>query len=101
KAETTGEEAVPECILEQVASASPGGHDRSRHDFPPDLHVAGRVADHRRLAFGAGGSVDAHELFARNREQAERIVLAQIALSCERQPWKILQPLHASSAQAF
>jgi hypothetical protein len=47
------------------------------------LDVAARVADHRRLAGGAAGGVQAHALGARHREHAERIAVAQVLLGGE------------------
>ena len=44
-----------------------------------------RVADHGRLAGGAGRGVDAHHLLARHGEHAERIVVAQVRLGGERE----------------
>ena len=85
KAEAAGEEAVAEGHVEHLAGACAGRDHHARHHFAPHGEIAGRVADHGRLALGARRGVDAGQLAVRDREQAEGIVLAEIALPRERQ----------------
>src|ERR671913_3473 len=57
----------------------------ARQYVGPQLQVGAGVADHRRLAGRAGGSVDADDLASRYQEQAERVVLAEVVLYRERE----------------
>ena len=52
-----------------------------------------RIADDRGLAGRAARGVDAHDLLARHREQAERIGVAQVRLGGEREAGQILEVL--------
>jgi uncharacterized protein involved in copper resistance len=64
------------------------------------------IADHDRLAGGAGGGVDPHQLFARHREHVERVIVAQIGFHREREFGEIGQlpeigGVHAGLSKAF
>ena len=83
-AEAAGEQAVAIGVVHDHAAAAAGGADRARHHVRPDVDIGLRVADHDRLAGGAGGGVDADQLFARHREHVERVVVAQVGLHRER-----------------
>ena len=92
-AEAAGEEAVAVGDMHLHAGPAARGANRARHQVRPDVDIARRVADDRRLAGGAGGGVDAHDLLARHREHAERVVLAQILLRGEGEFPKVRQLL--------
>ncbi len=85
RAQPAGEQAVAVGHLHDVAGAPARGADRARHQVGPGVDVALRVAHHRRLAGGARAGVHAHDLLARHREHAERVVVAQVLLVRERE----------------
>ena len=83
RAEAAGEQAVAVGDVQLHAGPAAGGADRARHHLGPGVDVALGVADDGRLAGGAGGGVDAHDLLARHGEHAEGIVVAQVLLGGE------------------
>ena len=85
RAQAAGEQAVAVGDMHLVAGARAGGADRARHQVAPGVDVLLRIADHRRLAGGARGGVDAHDLVHRHGEHAERIGVAQVGLGGERE----------------
>ena len=85
EAEPAGEQAVAIGVVNDVAGPRAGAGEGARHQVGPQVEIALGVADHGRLAGGAGGSVQAQHLFARHREQAERIIVAQVGLERERE----------------
>ena len=85
RAESAGEQAVAVGHVHLVARARARGAHRARHDVRPGVDVLRGVADHRGLAGGARGGVDAHDLVHRHREHAEGIGLAQVGLGGERE----------------
>ena len=70
--QAAGEKAVAVGVVQFHAGTPAGGADGARHHLAPGLDVGLGVADHGRLAGGAGGGVDAHDLFARSGEHARR-----------------------------
>ncbi|MOA07600.1 hypothetical protein D3C78_1273070 [compost metagenome] len=84
-AQAAGEQAVAVGDVHLVALAATGGADRARHHVGPGVDVVLRVADHGRLAGGAAGGVDAHDLALRHGEHAEGVVVTQVALAGERE----------------
>src|SRR6266849_3323489 len=99
EAEPAREEPVAEGDVEQVAAVRARGRHHARHHLTPDVEVAGGVGDDRGLALGPGGGVDPSELGARNRQEAERVLLAQIRLPDERKGGEVREPLEPGSAQ--
>ena len=99
KAETAGEEAVAVPVVQRVARAGAGGEQHARHHLAPHVEIAGRVADEGRLALGAGRRVDARQLGARDGEEPEGIVLAQVALARERQRGQLAELADRVAAQ--
>ena len=84
RAEPAGEEAVAIGVVHDVArSRARAGEQRAIRSDQVSMSFL-RIADHRRLAGRAGRGVHAHELLARHREHAERIIVAQIRLQRER-----------------
>ena len=80
RAEAAGEQAVSVRHVHDVAGAAARGADRTCDQIRPGVDVLARVADHGGLARRAAGRVDAHDLLARHREHAERVVVAQVLL---------------------
>jgi hypothetical protein len=71
-----------------LCSVSPGRPPAARIERAvtfAHVDVARGVADHGRLAGRAARRMHAHDLLARHREQAERVVVAQVALGRERE----------------
>ncbi len=85
EAEAAGEEAVAVGDLHELAGLCAGGGQRTRHHLAPHLEVAPGVADHGGLAARARRGVDAHQVLAGDREEPERVVIAQVLLAGERQ----------------
>ena len=85
RAEPAGEQAVAIGVVHDHAGAAAGGADRARHHVGPHVDIGLGIADHDRLACGAGGGVDADQFFARHREHVERIIFAQVGLDGERE----------------
>src|SRR6266545_4045297 len=85
EAEATGEEAVAERDVDEVLFPQAPREKEARDEPGPGLEVLPRVGDEGRAAGRAGGAVDAGDLRARHREQAERVVPAQVVLHRERQ----------------
>ncbi len=85
RAQAAGEQAVAVGDVHDVAGAPAGGADRARDQVGPGVDVALRVAHDGRLAGRARRGVDAHDLLARHREHAERVVVAQVLLGRERE----------------
>ena len=84
RAEAAGEQAIAIGIVHDHAGAAAGGADRARHHLRPHVDIGPGIADHDRLAGGAGRSVNADQFFARHREHVEGIIVAQIGLDRER-----------------
>jgi hypothetical protein len=83
--EAAGEQPVAVGIVKHVARPSAHAGDGPRHQIGPELEIGAGVADHGRLAGGAGGGMQPDELLARHREQAERVGVAQIGLDRKRE----------------
>ena len=99
-AQAAGEEAVAIGDVHDVARPSAGGADRARHELGPHLDVGLGVAHHRGLARGAGGGMDAHDLLARDGEEAVGIVPTQVLLGGERELGEIVQVLEVVGMDA-
>src|ERR1700694_3355465 len=69
RAEPAGEQAVSIGVVDHIARSRPGAGHRARHQARPGVEILLRVADHGRLAGGAGGGVQARKLVARARAQ--------------------------------
>ncbi len=83
--EPAGEQAIAVGIVNDHPRAAAGGADRARHHVRPDVDIPLRVADHDRLAGRARGRVDADQFFARHREHAKGIIVAEVGLHRERE----------------
>ena len=105
-AEAAGEQPVAERLVHLHAAPAAARVDAARADIGPGLDVALRVADHGRLAGGAGRRMDAHDLVHRHREHAVGIIRAQVVLGGERklaQIGELLQivRMHAGRVERF
>ncbi len=84
-AQTAGEESVAEGVLQDVAAMQTAGGEGARHDLGPDLDILAGVGDHDRLAGGAGGGVQPHDIAHGAGEEPEGVGVAQIGLDGEGQ----------------
>ena len=100
KAQPSREETVAVGNLYQLAGLGAPRGEGPRHHLPPDLEIAPRVADHGGLALGAGGGVDARQLGLRHREEAPRVLIAQIGLDGEGQPLQVVDALDRPQVDA-
>ncbi|MNE26790.1 hypothetical protein D3C80_1201740 [compost metagenome] len=100
-AQAAGEQPVAVGDVHLVALAATGGADRARHHVGPGVDVVLRVADHGRLAGGAAGGVDAHDLALRHGEHAEGVVVAQVVLAGEGELGQVLQGLQVVRVHAL
>ena len=96
EAEAAGEQAVAVGVVDEHPGADAGHRHRARHELGPRLEVGARVADYGRLAVAAARGLDAHDLLARNGEQPERIVLAQVVLLGERDAREVIEGGHVA-----
>ena len=85
QAEPAGEQPVAERHMHLHAAPAAARIDAARADVGPGLDVARRVADHGRLAGGAGRRMDAHDLVHRHREHAVGKIRPQVVLGGERE----------------
>ena len=85
RAEAAGEQAVAVGDVHPVAGPAAGGPDRPGHHRRPGRDVLGGVADDGGPAGRAGRRVHPGDLLARDREHAERVVVAQVRLGGERE----------------
>ena len=99
-AEAAGEQAVAVGDMHDVAGPAARGADRAGDEIAPVVDVAAGVADDGRLAGGAGGSVQAHDLLARRGEHAEGIGIAQVALHREREFGEVFEPRQVGGMDA-
>ena len=84
RAETAGEQAVAVGVVDDVARPGAGNVQRTGHEVRPGLDIARRIAHHRRPARRAARSMDAHAFFARHRQHAIGIGIAQVDFRGER-----------------
>ncbi len=83
--EPAREKAVAEGDLAGVLGPQPAGDQEARAEIGPGPHVLRRVGDKGRLAGRPRRAVDAREILARDGEEAERVVAAQVVLGGEGQ----------------
>ena len=100
QAEAAGEEAVAEGVLQEVARRHAARGEGAGDQVGPDVEVAARVADGGRVAGRAGAGVHAHDLVARAREHAERVVVAQVDLGGEGQVGDVAVAGHVAGLDA-
>ena len=91
-AEPAGEESVAEGVLEYVAAVQSAGGEGARHDLAPHRDVFAGVGDDDRLAGGAGGGVQAHDVAHGTGEESVGVGVAQIGLDGEGQPGDVGEP---------
>ena len=91
KAQPAGEQAVAVGVVDEHPGTHAGDLHAARHHVGPHVEVGRRVGDDRRLAARPARGVDPRHLLARNGEQAERVVVAQVGLGRERQAPQIVQ----------
>ena len=91
--EPAGEQAVAEGIVNDVARSGAASIQGPRHQVRPSVDVARRIAHHCGPARRTAGRMQAHALFARDRQHAEGIGVAQIVLRGEGEAAKIVQAL--------
>ena len=90
RAEPAGEQAVAVGDVHHIARPAARGADRARHQRRPGRCRA-RCSPPPSAAGGATGGVQARDLAARHREQAERVVLAQVLLDREGEVPEVLK----------
>ena len=100
RAEASRKQAVAVGDMQDVAGPPARGADRARNQRRPPIDIALRIADDGRFAGRARGRMQPHDLLARNREQAERIGVAQIALFAEREFGEVFEPLAVGRVDA-
>ena len=100
QAEPAGEEAVAEGVLEEVARRHAARGEGPGDQVGPDVEVAARVPDGGRVAGGPGAGVHAHDVLARAREHAERVVVAQVDLGGEGQVGDVAVAGHVAGLHA-
>ena len=91
KAQAAGEQAIAVGVVDHHAGPDAGHRHRPGHQLGPRVEVGLGVTDDRGLAVGAARRVHAHDLLAGNREQPERIALAQVVLDEERDLAQVLE----------
>ena len=91
EAMAAGEQAVGVGVVDEHARPDARHRHAPRHQLGPRVEVGACVAHDRRLAVGAAGGVHAHELLARNREQPEGVVVAQVGLGGEGQAREVVE----------
>ena len=91
KAEAAREQSIAVGVVDHHPGPNAGHRHAARHQLGPLLKVGARVADDGRLAVRAAGGVDSDEPLASDREQAERIVVAQLRLGHERNPREVVE----------
>jgi hypothetical protein len=91
EAQPAGEQAVAVGVVDEHPRMHAGHAQAARHELGPRLEVRACVADHRRPAAGPARGVDANELLASDREEAERVVVAEVGLGGEREARDIVE----------
>ncbi len=99
RAQAAGEQPVAVSVLNDVAVVQAADGEAAHHHGGPHIDVLLRVGHHDRLAGGAAGGVQAHDLLHRAGEQAEGVGVAQIGLDGERQPRDIVERAHVIGPQ--
>ena len=89
--ESPGEEPIAEGIVDDVARPRASGIQRPRHQVRPGVDIPGGVSNHGRSPGRPARGMKTHALFARDRQHAERIGVAQIGLRREGEAGEILQ----------
>ena len=84
ESEPAGEQPVAEGVVEDVAGLGAHAGERARHQVRPQVEIGPGVADDGRLAGRSRGGVQPQQLLARHREQAERVIVAQVGFDRER-----------------
>ena len=79
--------------MHQVTGSRARSADAARHQVRPGVDVVAGVTDHRGLARGATGGMDAGALRARHGKHAIRITVAQIEFGGEGKLGQIRQAL--------
>lgn len=91
RAETARKQAIAVGHLNGRIRGATYHVDAAGEAVAPVLNVICGMPHDRRLAGGAGGCVDAGDVFLRNGEQAERVGVAHILLDDERELRDILE----------
>ena len=81
-------------------SADAGRRQLAGAHLVPDLEVGAGVGDDGGLAGGAAGGVDARQLGAGHGQQAEGIVVAEVALAGEGQQAQVVEGAHVLGPDA-
>ena len=89
--EPAREQAVAVGVVQDHPRLRARHRQRTGVDAREEVDVGGGVADDGELSGRPGGSVDADDLLARNGEHAERIGVAKVVLTCEREMSQIVQ----------
>ena len=84
ESKTTREQSVSEGVVEDVAGSRAHAGERAGHQVRPQREIGPRVADDGRLARRSRRGVQPYQFLARDREQAERVVVAQVRFDRER-----------------
>ena len=91
QAESAGKQAVTEGDVDNIVVGHAGRGHEPGNQLGPGIQVVAGVADHGRLAGGAGRGMDADDILERHGEHAVRIVDPQILLGGKRQPGQVVQ----------
>ncbi len=83
RTQSAREETIAVGDMHRHAGASAGRPDRPRDEIAPGGQIVPRIADDGGFAGGAGGCVNARDLFSGYREKAEGIGLSQVVLGRE------------------
>jgi len=83
EAEPSGGEVVVEGDLDEIVLGDVGGPEDAGYEGGPGGDVAGGVADDDRLARGARGRMDPHDVLERDGEHPVRVAHAQVFLRSE------------------
>ncbi|MOA12124.1 hypothetical protein D3C78_1320930 [compost metagenome] len=105
-AQTAGEQAVTVGDLHLVATPAARRADRAGDHVGPGVDVVLRVTNHGRLASGAAGGMQAHDVVHRHGKHAIGVVVAQVVLAGEREPGQVVQRfqvvrVHAQAVEAL
>lgn len=90
-AESAGEQPVSVGVVHHLSALAAGTEDGPRDEAAPPIEIAHRVPDDGRQAGRARGGVDARDLLLRDRDEPERVVVAQILLGREWQLRNVIE----------
>ncbi|CDD02306.1 unknown [Ruminococcus sp. CAG:382] len=90
QSETAGKQTVSVCDLDDIAVSCACCGESAGSRTRPDIDIVFGVCNDGGSACRTAGSMNTHELVAADGDEAERIVVAQVCLQCERQQRDII-----------